>query len=784
MRGIARKALSDLRSHPLQTALLFLVIAASAATLSLGLHVQASASEPYERLRAESKGADAWILSSSPAADWEGLASLPYVESVVGPYPISTLNYGLRNGDKKQQVEIIGMPAQLPEFDHPVVTDGRWLNPGANDEVVVDKGAARLLNFRIGQKVDLLTANGPRPLTIVGFAVPTGRAPAPINDPAYVFVLPQTLQSIEPGAVFGTSFDYGLRAGIKVRDAAAFDRLFGDLQNLGFTAFSLRTASNVRDNIRESNQFDVIFLNVFSIFALIASGLVLANSVGGQVLSQVRDIGIMKAIGFTPRQVALTLLLQNLGLGLAAAAVGIAASLLIVPFFLDRSAEILGVTAGAAFKPDVIVITLALILAIVGLFTLIPAWRAGRLGAVEALAAGTESRRLRPSRMAALAARLGLPRVAVVGLKDLSRRPMRTAMTVFAIVLAVVTATFSLGIESTFKATMSDPTVIGGPPFDITADRDVEPEADARRILDSLPEIESYVAKVETSGQVQPVPGQFKSGRRIDIAGYEGDLQEPRWGLRKGRMPARPGEAAVSVKLAEDAGYQVGQTLTVRLGFPPNSPGAIEASFTIVGEYADIEGAVLTVTRDSLPPGLEVTDYLIKARPGADTKALSEALIEASAGNFDPEILSNTVADIRNQWRPVLLGLNGVLLGIAGLNLLASLLLTIRERRRDFAVLKTIGFTPGQVAGSVFAGSAFLAAIAVAVGLPLGLVATRMMFDVLSTSAGIGGGVGKMPGVLWLAPLVPGALAVAALGTMIPARRAAAVHVAEALRYE
>jgi putative ABC transport system permease protein len=112
------------------------------------------------------------------------------------------------------------------------------------------------------------------------------------------------------------------------------------------------------------------------------------------------------------------------------------------------------------------------------------------------------------------------------------------------------------------------------------------------------------------------------------------------------------------------------------------------------------------------------------------------------------------------------------------------MLLNIRERRRDFAVLKTVGFTPAQVAQTVFSGSTVLALTAVAVGLPLGLVATRVMFDVLSSAAGIGTGVGAMPGALWLAPLVPGALAVAVLATVVPARRAASVAVAEALRYE
>ncbi len=420
-------------------------------------------------------------------------------------------------------------------------------------------------------------------------------------------------------------------------------------------------------------------------------------------------------------------------------------------------------------------ITLFAVLLIVGLFTLIPAWRAGRVGAIAALAAGTETGGTRPSRAASLAARLGLPRVAVVGLKDLSRRPTRTIMTVVALVLAVVTATFSLGIESTFKATMSDATVIGGPPYDLGSDRDLEPDAAARQIFASHPEISGYLAQYRTGGRI--------GNQGFDIRGYEGDLNNPRWAVREGRMPAKAGEAAISNKMATDFGLKVGDSITVVVSGAPPSPGQA-VRMTIVGRYVDIDGNIMTVMRDSLPAEVEITDYLIKTKPGTDNQALKEALVKESGGNLDPEVLSETVAGIRNQWRPVIFGLNGVLFVIAGVNLLSSLLLTIRERRRDFAVLKTIGFTPAQITQSVFAGCAVLAVVAVVIGLPLGLVATRVMFDVLSNAAGIGTGVGKLPGPLWLAPLVPGAIAVSALGTLIPARRAASVHIAEALRYE
>jgi putative ABC transport system permease protein len=244
-------------------------------------------------------------------------------------------------------------------------------------------------------------------------------------------------------------------------------------------------------------------------------------------------------------------------------------------------------------------------------------------------------------------------------------------------------------------------------------------------------------------------------------------------------MPARAGEAAVSTRLADSDGFALGETVQVLF-----DGARVPTAMTIVGRYVDAEGGVMTVTRDSLPANDEASDYLLATKPGTNNRALADVLIEESGGNFDPEVLDETIAGIRNDWRPVIYGLNGVLFFIAGVNLLSSLLLNIRERRRDFAILKTVGFTPGQVAQAVFWGSGTLAVFAVAAGLPLGLVATRVMFDVLSNAAGIGSGVGAMPGALWLAPLVPGAIALAALATVVPARRAAEVEVAEVLRYE
>jgi putative ABC transport system permease protein len=553
----------------------------------------------------------------------------------------------------------------------------------------------------------------------------------------------------------------------------------------------------VRDDSTEANQFDIIFLQVFAIFALFASGLIIANAVGGQVLTQLHDIGILKAIGFTPRQVTATLLMQNLVLSLLAALVGVFAGLMVAPFFLKRSADILGVPATASFDAVVTAITVAVITLIVTLFTFVPAWRAGRVSAIDALDSGRVGGGTRVSRLAQLAARLHLPRVAVVGVKDLSRRPTRSAMTVAALVIAVVTATFSLGIDSTFDKTMSDPTVIGGPPYDIEAERDTFPDDQARRVFAQNQSVQAFLPVLQMGAGVvdqrstAPATTPGRPGERlggVELWGMEGgDLNDPSWAMRQGRMPEKAGEAAISTNAARKLGISVGDTVevVVRMGPPEKGedPGQ-RVQVHIIGTFVSASGEVMQVLRETIPGDEPPTAYMIKTRPGADDRAVANALITASGGNLDLEVYSETIEDIRNEWRPVLLGLNLVLFVIAGINLLSSQLLSIRERRRDFAVLKTLGFTPGQIVASVLAGGGLLALVAFGIGIPLGLVASRIMFDILGSAADIGTGIGELPGVVWLAPLLPIILLVTAIASALPARLASRLEVAEALRHE
>jgi predicted lysophospholipase L1 biosynthesis ABC-type transport system permease subunit len=63
-----------------------------------------------------------------------------------------------------------------------------------------------------------------------------------------------------------------------------------------------------------------------------------------------------------------------------------------------------------------------------------------------------------------------------------------------------------------------------------------------------------------------------------------------------------------------------------------------------------------------------------------------------------------------------------------------ALLASVRRRRRDFALLKTIGFTGRQLGATVAWQASILALAGTIVGLPLGIVAGRSAWSLFARS--------------------------------------------------
>jgi hypothetical protein len=178
--------------------------------------------------------------------------------------------------------------------------------------------------------------------------------------------------------------------------------------------------------------------------------------VGGRMADQTRRVGLLKAVGSTPRLVAVVLLTEYLVLAMLAAAAGLAAGWLTAPLLTDPGAGLLG-SAGA---PSLTVATAAQVtavaLGVAALATVAPAVRAARTSTVQALADATRPPRRTPW-LITISTRLPVP--LLLGLRLAARRPRRVVLSAASI---TVTVTGIVAVLAARTAIHQDAQLVGG----------------------------------------------------------------------------------------------------------------------------------------------------------------------------------------------------------------------------------------------------------------------------------------------------------------------------------
>jgi len=264
-----------------------------------------------------------------------------------------------------------------------------------------------------------------------------------------------------------------------------------------------------------------------------------------------------------------------------------------------------------------------------------------------------------------------------------------------------------------------------------------------------------------------------------------------------GRVPGGADEVAFGANTAGQLGVRAGTTLTgsakdVADHYAPSVPVRVVGTAVVPpGDVSAHLGDGVIVTRQALlrlTGGRAQSPYVVAVsfRPGigiAGAEARLDRRLAAVDSNFytqPPATPTDLVNFDHIQDLPVILGL---LLAVMALLTVAQLLATsVRRRRRDVALLKALGFTPGDVGRAVAWQAITLALVTLVVGIPLGVVAGRFAWRLFAGQLGVVPGV-SIPTTL-LVLIVPAAIALVVLVSAGPAVTAMRTRPAPTLRAE
>ncbi len=442
-------AFAGIRSRLLASALTIAIAGAAAAMIVLALEVRSSGLDPWQRTFTAANGAH--VLAFVPSqGDARALAQQPGVTERGAPVPLVRATLGPRGSTDR--VDLAGLSSRTA-VNKPVLTAGSQLR---EDGIVLERSLANALGIEVGATL-AVTACVPFPLCtsrrgsidlpVLGTAVVPSQPRYPRRNPGLAWVTPATLARVEPDR---TRWRWTEALRLANPSAAA---AFTERAAAGFPAgpgLYFETWQDQRRNALDDAQGTQVIVTMFTILLLIVAFVVVGILAGARASAQHREIGLLKAAGFTPRQVGAVFALESTALGLVAAALGFALGALLAPRLAAPSAETLLGSPTIAANPWHILAASCFILPVLLAGALTSTRRSTRFSALEAIRAGSSSPPT--SRLARAVARSVLPLTIGLGLKDLLARRRRALLLAAAIALTDAVVITALSLDATLDA--------------------------------------------------------------------------------------------------------------------------------------------------------------------------------------------------------------------------------------------------------------------------------------------------------------------------------------------
>ncbi len=683
---------------------------------------------------------------------------------------------------------------------------GAW--PPATGEILIERDAFQVAKASIGDAVTVKTADGvEQPLVISGRVHDVGQAQARMENIVYGYINLDTLVQLGEEPEFD---QLNVLVAQNRFDEDHIKHVVADVERVivsrGKQVRRIDIPTPGKHPHSDLTGILLLAMSSFGIFVLVLSGILVVNLLTAMMASQVRQIGVMKAIGATRWQLARIYLGQALFLGVAAVIVSIPLGIIGSRALCRYMAFFLNFDINSFSVP----LWVYLLVAIVGIAAPViaaayPVWNGTRVPVRVALSDfGLSQTTFGASRFDRALARIGGTfSLVVLAIRNSFRRRARLVLTLLTLAAGGLFFLAALNVRASMVNTLDH--LFAGRKFDLTISLANPSElTKIEKALSNTPGVaraegwfatEASVVGESAASSADSHAGGLHGGasdvNRFNVVALPVDSQLLDFEIIEGRK-LQPGDKDAIVinnsLAAREPKLRVGETVVLRMG-------PAETTWRVVGLAREAFSPSVAYVPLSLiqerHPGLvnSLRISLADANPDAiatfkanldrnleqeGVRARGSASKAESRFGFDQHMLMIYV---------FLIVTSAIIGGVGGLGLMTTMSLNVFERRREMGVMRALGATPKIVWLMIVAEGIVIgvlswtiaALLAWPISKALGNLLVRVMFR-----SGLDFTFEPLGLLIWL--LV--SISLSAAASFLPAWKASRVTVREALAYE
>lgn len=471
---------------------------------------------------------------------------------------------------------------------------------------------------------------------------------------------------------------------------------------------------------------------MFALIIVIVCLMVVRFRIVNSIEEDIMKIGSLKSIGYTSRQIILSVILQFSLIAGVGSIIGIALSYPALPAVSAVFEQQSGLKWEQGFDGNISGIALLVLLLFVILIAYIAACRISKLNPIHALRGESTIRKFKRNRLQLESSKGNLP--LALALKTSLQSMKQNVMIV--VILIVVTFCGVFGVIMYYNTTVDTKAFAEVPGMEIcNAIAVLNPEKDQTEAVKSIESMD-HVRKVQYFEQMKiKVDGMEVTTYVMD----DYDNKETKL-VYEGRYPENKNEITFAGILAERLERTIGDTVTVAFGEK-------EEEFKIVGlssgaQMGGLNTSILASDYKRFNPDFKEQSLYIYLEKGSDAEeflAMLESKFDKSmllaAVNFDKE-MEEGMASYQNVVAAMGLAMLVITLLVVTLVLYFVISSSIIRKKRELGIQKAIGFTTYQLMNQISIGFAIPIIIGVVMGTLLGALYTNPMISLAMKGAG------------------------------------------------